>query len=72
MLATLRVQTFAVLTVIVPVWLHQKEDPERKKTVYALLDDQSDACFIKDSILQQLNVTGPAVQLKLSTVQKGA
>ena len=56
-------------SLIVPVWLHQKEDPERKKMVYALLDDQSDACFVKDGILQQLNVTGPAVQLKLSTVQ---
>ena len=56
-------------SLIVPVWLHQKENPERKKMVYALLDDQSDACFVKDSILQQLNVTGPVVQLKLSTVQ---
>jgi len=56
-------------SLIVPVWLHQKEDPERKKMVYALLDDQSDACFVKDCILQQLNVTGPAVQLNLSTVQ---
>ena len=37
--------------------------------VYALLDDQTDACFVKDIILQQLNVTGAAVQLKLSTVQ---
>ena len=36
--------------------------------VYALLDDQSDACFIKTSALEKLNVNGPEVHLKLSTV----
>lgn len=36
--------------------------------VYALLEEQSDACFIKDSILNVLKVNGPEVQLELSTV----
>jgi hypothetical protein len=36
--------------------------------VYALLDEQSDACFIKDSVLNVLEVDGPEVQLELSTV----
>lgn len=36
--------------------------------MYALLDDQSDACSIKETTLEKLDVTGPEVQLKLSTV----
>ena len=55
-------------SLIVPVWLHHKAKPERKELVYALLDNQSDACFIRDDILQKLNISGPDVQLKLSTV----
>ena len=34
----------------------------------ALLDDQSDARFIKDMVLQKLEANGPEVQLKSSTV----
>lgn len=55
-------------SLIVPVWLHHKATPERKELVYALLDNQSDACFIREDILQKLNISGPDVQLKLSTV----
>ncbi|XP_068674508.1 uncharacterized protein [Montipora foliosa] len=36
--------------------------------VYALLDDQSDACFFKTSALEKLNLNGPEVHLKPSTV----
>ena len=36
--------------------------------MYALQDNQSDACFIREDILQKLNISGPDVQLKLSTV----
>jgi len=36
--------------------------------VYALLDDQFFACFIKEIALPKLGVSGPEVQLKLSTV----
>jgi len=35
---------------------------------HALLDYQSDACFIKTSAFEKLNVNGPEVHLKLSTV----
>lgn len=55
-------------SLIVPVWLHHHAKPEHKIMVYALLDEQLDACFIKDSILETLNVSGPNVQLELSTV----
>ena len=55
-------------SLIVPVWLYQRGHPEKKELVYALLDDQSDACFVSEEILQKLAISGPQVQLKLSTV----
>ena len=41
---------------------------DKKIMVYALLDDQFDACFIKQGTLEKLGVDGPEVNLKLSTV----
>lgn len=35
---------------------------------YALLDEQSNACFVKENLLGRLDVSGTEVQLKLSTV----
>lgn len=55
-------------SLIVPVWLHHEDSPNNKLMVYALLDDQSDACFIKQTALEKLGVSGPEIQLKLSTV----
>ena len=55
-------------SLIVPVWLHQSGYPEKKELVYALVDNQSDACFVTEDILQKLALSGPQVQLKLSTV----
>ena len=39
---------------IVPVWLHHEDDPNTKIMVYALLDDQSDACFVKQATVHSL------------------
>ena len=55
-------------SLIVPVWLHHQDNPNGKVKVYALLDEQSDACFIKESTLTALGVDGPEVNLELSTV----
>lgn len=55
-------------TLIVPVWLHQKDNDNAKILVYALLDEQSDACFIKESTAKKLSVNGPEVLLKVSTL----
>ena len=55
-------------SLIVPVWIHHSSNSERKILTYALLDDQSDACFIKDSTLNELEIDGPEVELELSTV----
>ena len=55
-------------SLIVPVWLYHKKTPNHKIMVYALLDEQSHACFVKDSVLDEVVVDGPEVQLEISTV----
>lgn len=50
------------------MWLHSEQDLQEKELVYALMDDQSDAGVIKESVLEKLKLTGPQVQLKLSMV----
>ena len=52
---------------IVPVWIHHRKNSSNKLLTYALLDEQSDACFVKED-LQRLDASGPEVNLKLSTV----
>ena len=53
---------------ILPVWVHHISNPEDKISVYALLDGQSDECFVKETTLNILKANGPDVQLDLSTV----
>ena len=55
-------------SLIVPVWIHHRRDIRKKLLTYALLDEQSDACFVKEDLLERLDVNGPEVELKLSTV----
>ena len=55
-------------SMILPVLIHHKDDPDRRVKVYAVLDDQSDTCFITDDITKSLGVTGPAVELELGTM----
>ena len=55
-------------SLIVPVWIHHRKDTRKKLLTYALLDEQSDACFVKEDLLGRLGVNGPEVELKLSTV----
>lgn len=57
-----------VHTMIVPVWLQHSSNEHGKRLVYALLDCQSDACFIKESPLGRRWVSGSPVHLKLSTI----
>ena len=52
----------------VPVWLHYENDLNAKIMVYALLDDQSDVCFVKQATIETLGVSGQETPLKLSTV----
>ena len=38
-------------SLIVPVWLYHKDNHDKKELVYALLDNQSEACFIRDDVV---------------------
>ena len=56
---------------IVPVWMYHGANPEKEVLIYAIFDEQSDACFIKDSVLEEteeLQVSSPQVDYELSTV----
>ena len=55
-------------SMIVPVVLGHKDTPGDNVTVYAVLDNQSNGCFIDTSIMKQLKVAGRAVDLRLSTL----
>ena len=55
-------------SLIIPVWLCHEKGSQEKELVYAFLDDQSDACFINESVLEKLQLNGPQVRLKLLTV----
>ena len=43
---------------IVPVWLHHKNNPELETQVYAVLDDQSDTCFVTNETCEKLGQLG--------------
>ena len=53
---------------IIPVWLHHKDNPQREILVYALLDDASDTTFIKSQTLRDLGLCGPEIKLTLHTM----
>ena len=49
------------------VWLHHKDDSKRD-SVYTVLDDQSDICFVTDKVCEKLSLKGPEVTLQLGTM----
>lgn len=55
-------------SMIVPMWLHHKDSPDKEVLVYALLDDASDSTFIKSETLQDLGLKGPEIKLNLYTM----
>lgn len=55
-------------SMILPLLIHHKDNPDRRVKVYAVLDDHSDTCFITDDVRKSLGVTGPAVKLELGTM----
>ncbi|XP_062609374.1 uncharacterized protein LOC134271140 [Saccostrea cucullata] len=55
-------------TMILPVYVSHKENPDRERLVYALLDTQSDTTFILEKTSSALGLTGKPVKLMLSTM----
>jgi len=55
-------------SMIVPVWIQHKDNQDLKVETYAVLDDQSDTCFVTEEICTQLRLTGPEIILELGTM----
>ena len=53
---------------IVPVRMYHQDNPERQVVIYALLDPASNGTFVKESVLEELQVNGVETQLKLNTM----
>ena len=59
---------YQISSMIVPVWVNHADNPQNRKLVYALLDDQSDTTFVSQEVLDYLQVNGPKTQLSLLTM----
>ena len=57
-------------SMIVPVWVSSKQNPQKEVLTYAMLDTQSDTTFMLDKTAKRLGVRGAEVQLNLSTMLK--
>ena len=55
-------------SMILPVYVHHRSRPDNKILVYAVLDPQSDACFVTEAARSALEVEGQDVTLELKTV----
>lgn len=55
-------------SMILPVWISTKENPDCEKLVYALLDSQSDTTFVDQEISNFLKAQSSPVKLKLTTM----
>ncbi len=61
-------QGHASTTNVVPVWISTINNPKVERLVYALLDTQSDATFIENTIFDELSTPADNIKLKLSTL----
>ena len=55
-------------SMIVPVRIYHQDNAEQQVVIYALLDPASNGTFIKESILEELQVNGAETQLKFNTM----
>jgi hypothetical protein len=55
-------------SMIVPVWVSQRSNPDCERLFYALLDSQSDTTFITQEVCDQLAVQGTPTTLSISTM----
>ena len=57
-----------VHSMILPVFVRHREHPDVKVLTYAVLDPQSDACFVTGGTCEALQIQGQSVSLELKTV----
>lgn len=55
-------------SLIIPVFVHHKNNPGNKVMIYALLDDASDTKFITTNVKEKLGIPGVSSKLILSTM----
>ena len=61
--------TATIQTVFIqPVWLHNRNIPEHKAVVYAILHSQANGCFISESVMNLIKVDGESMSLWLTTM----
>ncbi|KAK7104060.1 uncharacterized protein [Littorina saxatilis] len=54
----------------VPVWISTKQDPDKERLVYALIDSQSDTTFVERSVVDFLNPSSrETTRLKIETLR---
>ena len=61
-------QTTKSCAKIVLVWLRHPSVPGREVLTYALLDDQSNAVLVKESVFERLGIEASPTNIKVSTV----
>ena len=61
-------QDVSTSSLITPVWIYHKDTPNKKVMTYAVLDYQSDTCFITDGICKELGINGPETVIELGTM----
>ena len=55
-------------SMIVPVFVYKKSKPDERMLTYALLDPQSDTCFVSESVTESLSASGVPVTLEIHTI----
>lgn len=55
-------------SMILPVWISTKQNPDCERLVYALLDSQSDTTFVDQGVSNALQAQSSPVRLKLTTM----
>ena len=50
------------------MWICHKDIPSKKVMTYAVLDDQSDTCFLTDGVCKELGINGPETVIELGTM----
>ena len=48
-------------SMILPVWIRNKNNPDKEILSYCILDDQSNACFETGNLSMQLNIRGAEI-----------
>ncbi|XP_070547949.1 uncharacterized protein [Ptychodera flava] len=57
-------------SMIIPVWVRSKSNPNAEVLQYCVLDPQSNTCFISRNLQRRLGIGGHDVKLTLSTMQR--